>query len=154
MTRDYAKVSVGGRNARVLNGQDDLSDWTDEELIRGQKKAKNGRWSGRRPVVVPLALHQELNNRRLNKAKEILSGSIVRAAEVLREVMDDPYAENRDKLKAAELVFKTITGRADFVLQVEAAPEKWQELLATSIVAIDSDDYVLDVPSEEVGGDG
>jgi hypothetical protein len=141
-------VNVGLRTAAVLNGEDDLSEWTDEELLRGQRRNKNGNWTGRRPKLVPLALHQELNNRRLNKAKEILSGSVVRAAEVLREVMDDPLAENRDKLKAAELVIKTITGRADFTLQVEAVP-RWHELLASSVVAIGPDSDVLDVPSQE-----
>lgn len=143
-------VSLGKRNAAVLRGEDDLSEWSDEELLRGQRRNKNGKWGGRRPKLVPLALHRELNSRRLHEAKEILSDSIVRAAEVLREVMDDPDAENRDKLKAAEMVIKTVTGRADFELKIEAPPAAWQELIADSIDSFPVE-HVIDVPSSEAG---
>ena len=71
-------------------------------------------------------------HRGLHQARELLRSSIVRAAEVLREVMDDPNADNRDKLRAAELLLKTVTGRADFESKAEASPA-WAEVLRRSV---------------------
>jgi hypothetical protein len=147
-------ISLGKRNAAILNGEEDLTQWTDEELIRGQRRDKNGNWGGRPPKFIPAQVRREQNRRKITKGVDILSDSIVRAAEIFKEVMDDPEAENRDKLRAAEFVLKLVAGRADFEISVHAAEDPWLTVLRGSIVevvAIDSDVHVLDVVSGEVG---
>ena len=48
------KIAIGKTNMAILNGTEDVRLWSDEELLRGQRRAKNGRWTGRPPTVVPL----------------------------------------------------------------------------------------------------
>lgn len=51
------RVRVGNTNTAILSGEEDLSLWSEEELVRGRRRAKNGKWVGRPPAVVPKALH-------------------------------------------------------------------------------------------------
>lgn len=65
-------VWVGKANSAILAGTEDLSLWSEEELLRGQRRGKNGRWVGPRPKVVPTAIHQELVQRRMLNAHDLL----------------------------------------------------------------------------------
>jgi hypothetical protein len=42
-------VNVGLRNAAIMNGEEDLSVWDDEELKRGRGRDKHGGWRGSTP---------------------------------------------------------------------------------------------------------
>src|SRR4051812_38504065 len=77
------KITLGKSNLAILSGEADLSLWTEEELIRGQRRAANGRWMGRPPKVVPKAVHDELVKRKLSKAYDLLDESIYDAVAVL-----------------------------------------------------------------------
>src|SRR5688500_3570828 len=70
---DREVIHVGKSNTAILRGEADLSSWSEEELIRGQKRSASGRWQGRPPKVVPKALHDELVKRKMSKAYELLS---------------------------------------------------------------------------------
>lgn len=66
--RHRASISLGRTNAAILHGDEDLTLWSEEELIRGPRRDKNGSWSGRPPKVVPKAVHDELVRRPTAKA--------------------------------------------------------------------------------------
>lgn len=70
-------IRVGESTVAILNGEEDVSLWSDEELTRGQRKDKNGTWVGRPPTVVPKALHDELVRRKMSKAFELLRDNVV-----------------------------------------------------------------------------
>src|SRR5678816_4765825 len=61
---ERALVRVGTAGTAVLAGEDDLSEWTDEELKRGRRAvqvgANKGKFLGKEPIVVPKKLHDEL----------------------------------------------------------------------------------------------
>ncbi|HVX19210.1 MAG TPA: hypothetical protein VHA73_14360 [Acidimicrobiales bacterium] len=112
------KVSVGKTNLAILNGTEDLSVWSEEELLRGQRRDRNGRWAGRPPKVVPLRVHEELTRRRLDKAYELLRDNLVAAVEVLGEVVQDKKAAPKDRLRAAELIMERVMGKAPMKVEV------------------------------------
>jgi hypothetical protein len=68
-------LAVSRHTAAILDGEEDLSAWDDEELLRGQRRAKNGRFVGRPPLVVPQAVHAERVRRTMSKATELLRDS-------------------------------------------------------------------------------
>lgn len=105
-------IRVGKTNLALLNGDEDLSLWSDEELIRGQRRAKNGKWQGRKPKVVPIAVHNELVRRRLSQAGELLCESLVDAVTLLRVVVTDEDAQYSDRIKAANLIMDRVMGKA------------------------------------------
>jgi len=128
-------ISLGKTNTLILSGAEDVSLWSDEELLRGQKKARNGRWTGRKPTVVPLAVHLELNKRRMSHAREVLDDSLEAAVSLFAEVVRDVDAPLDLRLKAAKEITDRVMGRAPEHVQVHLAPEPWEELLVDSIVS-------------------
>ncbi|MGI9121194.1 MAG: hypothetical protein ACR2G7_13935 [Acidimicrobiales bacterium] len=136
MTGSGISISLGRTNAAILNGDEDLSLWSEEELIRGQRKARNGRWTGRKPKVVPAAVHLELTRRRMSQAYELMRDDLVAAVQVLGEVVRDPEASNRDRLKAAELIMDRVLGKATERVEVKLRPDPWEELVVEGIVDV------------------
>ena len=64
----------------------DFSDWSVEELVRGQRKNKRGNWTGKRPKLLPAQLVQELARRQGRHAMALLSAHLVDAAQVIIEI--------------------------------------------------------------------
>src|SRR6266542_5781032 len=64
----------------------DFSDWSVEELVRGQRKNKRGNWTGKRPKLLPAQLVQELARRQGRHAMALLSALLVDAAQVIIEI--------------------------------------------------------------------
>lgn len=144
-----ATVRIGPANAAILHGEADLRNWDDEELLRGQRRAKTGSFVGRPPTVVPMAVHDELNRRRFSRAAEALNESLEEAVRVLREIVSDGRASHADRLKAAGMILDRVLGRAPERVQLSVIDEKapWMEALVAGIVATDG---AIDVASEEV----
>lgn len=61
-------VAVNATTTRILHGEEDLSTWDAEELRRGQRKDKSGRFNGRAPVVVAQEIHKEQTCRMMSRA--------------------------------------------------------------------------------------
>src|SRR4051794_8597810 len=97
-------ISVGKTSAAILNGDEDLSLWDDEELRRGYRRDKNGIWSGRKPKVVPRAIHDELVRRTLDEAGEVLRDSLVDAVQLYRQILNDVEAPLNLRLQAADKI--------------------------------------------------
>ncbi len=82
MTDNRRKMVVSANTTAILSGEDNLSSWTDEELLRGQRRSKRGLWEGKPPAVVPMAVHKELIRRRVLECEEIIRESCVHATRV------------------------------------------------------------------------
>ncbi len=116
-------VKVSPTTVAILEGSEDLSVWDDEELLRGQRRAKNGNFSGSRPKVVPLELHHELNRRRMSRAGEVLRESVLDAVELWRSVLLDNDAPLAMRMRASELVVERVMGKAKETVDVKFESE-------------------------------
>src|SRR4051812_24167145 len=97
-------VYIGKTNRANLAGDEDVSLWTDEELLRGQRRGRNGKWQGRSPKVVPMRVYDELVRRRLSEAAELLRENLVEATKVLISLAVDPNVDANVRLKATQLI--------------------------------------------------
>lgn len=125
----------------------DLTAWSDEELMRGQRRSKRGTWEGRPPRLVPKAIHDELVRRKMSKAHDILRDSIVRAAEVLREILDDKNADDAVRLKAAGMLLDRGLGKATERVEISLASPIEEDL---EFVTTYDDSEIIDVESRDV----
>jgi len=143
-----ALVAVSSRTADVLDGIEDLSAWDDEELLRGQRRSKNGNFVGRPPEVVPQVIHVEMTKRRMSKAYELLKVSTLDAVELLHSVINDIDAPLPERLKAAQLVLdRTLPKSENLNVNLGIAdPPKFLAAIesALTIVTSDSDPDILD----------
>jgi hypothetical protein len=111
-----AMIQVNSTTADILDGTADLSTWDDEELLRGQRRCQVGKFKGafvgRPPKVVPMAIHHELNKRRMSRAGEVLRESLVGAVELWRSVLMDEGAPLPIRMEASKLIVDRVMGKA------------------------------------------
>lgn len=135
-----ALVSLGHTNTAIVNGDEDLSLWSDEELLRGQRRARNGKWMGRPPKVVPMAVHHEMNRRRMSRAREVLDESLEAAVSLFAEVVNDTEAPTDLRLKAAKEIMDRVMGKAPDKVSIRLEPEPWE--LAVADVEFITDEVI------------
>jgi hypothetical protein len=131
--RGRAKVSK--TTVAIVNGDLDISVWSDEELLRGQRKNKNGKWTGRAPVLLPAHLVHELTKRRFQRAHVLLADSLVDCVQMLRSVVNDKRASKSDRIKAAEIIMDRVLGKPKEQVSLDINPG-WQGIVAQAIVPL------------------
>jgi len=130
-----SRISIGNANLAILNGEADLSLWSDEELRRGQRRDRKGHWSGRPPKVIPKAIHDELVRRTYDEASKLLQDSLVDAVTLFGVLVRDEKADPAVRLKAASIIVERVMGRAPMTLHVDVQP-KWQAAITHAVVSI------------------
>lgn len=139
-------VRVGKRNAAVLAGLDNLEDWDDEELLRGQKRSRRGTWEGAPPKIVPKALHDELVRRTMSKAHELLRSNLVAATEVLIGLANGKDVDDGVRLRAVTLIMDRVLGKTPETVNVSVQKTPFQTLLEDLYVDRSG---IIDVESHE-----
>lgn len=106
------RANISKTTAAVLAGDDDLTEWSDEELLAGKRRNKRGTLSGGNPKVVPRAILQELTRRRFLKAEEVVKSSLVSAVELWKQIVEDETVPHPIRLRASELIVDRCWGKA------------------------------------------
>lgn len=148
--RGIMRISKAAADA--IDDPSTIEDWDDDELRRGRRKDKNGRFTGRDPVVVPTNCYRELLRRQLRTAEVSLASNLNEAAVALAAIIKSPMAEDKDKINAAKILIDRVMGKAPERLQVSTDTPLFQVVLAGGIVpgaALEEDD-IIDVESEEL----
>lgn len=124
---------VGKTNAAILAGETEvLSEWSEEELLRGRRRDVHGRWSGRPPKLVPRAVHDELVRRKMSEAHDLLRDNVVAATEVLVSLATDQDADAAVRLKAATTILDRVLGKAPERVELAVEPP-WATALQAAI---------------------
>lgn len=124
-----------------------MSDWTDEELQRGQKKSRRGTWEGMKPKIVPKALHDELVRRQMSKASELLRDNLVGATEVLIALATGKDVDDAVRLRAVTLIMDRVLGKTPDTVNVSVQKTPFQATLDS--LFLDRQSLVIDVDSRE-----
>lgn len=166
--RNEFAVSVRGRQAELIQdikaGKASFDDWDLEELIRGYRRSKNGRFSGRPPAVIPREIHDELARRVKSEVAHELRGLVgEHVAPVLRAILAAQNGINPEdvpglRLQAAvaqDLLDRFVVSKTD---KIEiAGTMKHEAIIANVTVARDvgeDDDDIIDVtPVDEEDDD-
>lgn len=146
---ERALVRLGKMNTKILTGQEDLSVWSDEELKRGQRKDKNGRWQGVKPKVIPKAIHDELVKRTLAKANQKLVENTEAAVEALVDIVKGADVEDKDRLRAIAMIMDRVLGKPADKVEFTGETPPWQLAIGTAIVSIKSSDVLGDDDADE-----
>jgi hypothetical protein len=140
-------VSLGRTSTEVLLGDADYSDWTEEELIRGQRRSRRGKWEGKPPKVVPLQLLHELNRRRSGDVQRILIDATKPAAEYLAKVASGKATADQGRIHACTVILNRVYGMAPQHVQIQTvAPSPYEQAGVHRAIVIRS---AIDVESEE-----
>jgi len=132
-----AMINVGKTNLAIHRGEEDLTMWDEEELRRGYKRDKNGKWTGRPPKIVPRAIHDELARRMYDEATQILKNDLVAAVQLFGDLVRNPDVDPAVRLKAAQVIVERVMGKAQQNVKLDVGVQaKWEQAIAHSIVSI------------------
>lgn len=145
-------VRVGKSVADVLEKPESLKEWDDEELLRGQKRAKNGKFVGQPPKIIPTEIFHELSKRKLSFAKQQMSYSLEAAVKTLTDILQDQKADPNVRLKAVGMIFDRAWGKPKETVEITGDEAPWMKTLRVSIVT-DSNAEIIDAELVDDDGD-
>jgi hypothetical protein len=148
---------VSSTSRAIADGEVDLSDWTDRELLEGRRADRNGKFTGKKPKLIPRQLVMELNRRRMGRAQALLLYSSVDAIEVLRSIVNDKQAARRTRIRAAEILLEQGLGKPRERMSLDVTRDDdvlpWQPLMVNAIVGTPEQAKQLVEESEAQPGD-
>lgn len=112
-------IQVTREVADLVKGQVDLSDWDDEELMRGRKRSKRGGFQGRPTNVVPRQAYEEFVRRQLERVEQHLAANVAEATAELTKIAKDPDVPEAIRLKAIEMIHNRVLGTPKQRLDVD-----------------------------------
>jgi hypothetical protein len=145
---ERAMVRVGAANTRIITGQDDLSDWSDEELQRGMRRDKNGKWRGVAPKIIPKKLHDELVRRTLINANELMRDNLEEAVRELVAIATSEAYEAKDRLRAISMIMDRVMGKPADKVEI-SGQSPWLVALQGGIISVNGAGAVPEEPDEE-----
>jgi hypothetical protein len=147
----HRSVSLGYRNSAILDGQEDLSAWDDEELTRGQRRDKNGQFRGRPPKLVPKAIHDEMAKRAMSNAVALLGQNTFAAAAELIKIAEDQTVDPAVRIRAIAMILDRTLGKPTDRVSITTEQEPpWLAAVRESIIEIVSTDELEDIPAIDV----
>lgn len=106
-----AYIRVSAKVARLIAGEEDLTEWSDEEIVRGRALSKRGKFEGQTPSVVPHAVYQEWARRQLEQGFAELIGDLPELLRAVLAIAKDPEVDENTRLRAADMALDRILGR-------------------------------------------
>jgi hypothetical protein len=121
---DRVKLRLSPLMSAVIRGEEDLSTWTEEEILRGQKAGANGKFNNAHlPSVVPTELLNEYRLRIMGNARAIMQRSFLPAVALMGELVADEDADPKLRFEAARYVIDRIAGRPPQHVTVDTGDE-------------------------------
>ncbi len=130
---------MGTRATAVINGEEDITEWDDEELTWGRRRDRNGRFTGVRPKVVPAECLREHTRRKLFETESVIRENVVHAANYLGDVVRGDEEPKAGRLRAAETLLDRFLGKPTERHQVQANVQVgepvWLRILQSKVAA-------------------
>lgn len=114
------------RLVALITGELDVNDLDDEELARGYPKDKNGRFTGRPPRMIPMALHQRIQKEFFARIEEKMRDALPDAVAMLAQLATSPAAEDKDKLKAIDMLMNRVMGKPPERVEISSGDKPFE----------------------------
>lgn len=115
----------------IRAGEMTLDDWSDEELIRGYRKNRNGRF-GPPPKWVPQDVMQELNRRILKRGGKKMLTAYLESVDGLVQLARSAESE-KVRLEAQKEIQNRVSGKVPDRVAI-SADDPWADMLADAYV--------------------
>lgn len=124
-------VKVGAKIARLIAGEDDLSDWSDEELLNGRPADQNGAFSGQPPTLIPREVYIEWIRRQMDRGFQDMLGDLREVVAAVRELVTEPDTDDSVKLRAASMIMDRVYGKPREAVDVSFGDnrEQWERIV-------------------------
>lgn len=103
---------------RIARGEVNLEQYTDEEILSGEITMADGRLLPK-PKVFPETFIREQERRGLAVARKKVREGALKSFDVVLDILEDDTAEDKDRLRAAEMLQNRFLGKADQRVHVQ-----------------------------------
>ena len=108
---------------KLISGVISVDDLDDEEVARGQCRDEDGRFSGKKPGMVPADLQQKLIKSLFARGDAIMRQSYLVSMETLSSIASGTAYEPADRIKAATYLIERLAGKTpDVVVHAQDKP--------------------------------
>lgn len=146
-------IRVGRQYLEITSGKEDLSKWTDTDLINGRRGGKNGKV----PKVLPRAIYDELVRRVVGRAQHQFAAELQYAVQkhiaIIKAI--EPTEPTSVQLRAIEMLYERILGKPveHHALYSGGEMPPWQMAIAQGIVGTADQIPELEARGEIVEGE-
>lgn len=140
-------VDVYDEEKLIAEGVLELDGWDNEELIRGYRRNRDGKF-GKAPKYIPREVQQQAFRILVNRGERRMKEAYLTAIEELVKLAHGAQSE-KVRLDAQRELLNRVVGKVPDKVLV-AHDEPWQDILADSLVPVSD---VLPIELEQ-GGDG
>jgi hypothetical protein len=145
--RDHNSMEVYDEDYAIAQGVLSMDDWDDEELIRGYRRNRNGRF-GAPPKYIAREVQQEAFRRLVNRGERKMKEAYIKSVEGLIDLAHHASSEKVRLDAQRELLNRVIGKVPDKVLVAHEEP--WEQMLADSMVPI-SEMPAIDMTTDDDG---
>lgn len=125
---------VTAEDKMYAEGLLNMEDWDDEELIRGYRKMRNGRF-GTPPKYIPREVQQKALRLIIQRGKRKLDGAYIKATDLLVQLAQNAESE-KVKLEAIKEVMDRVGGKVPEHMKVSSEVAPYEAFLADSLETV------------------
>ena len=118
-------VPANERWQAFMEGKLTVQDMDDDELARGQFKARDGTFRGRPPKTIPRDFATQLSRELLKRADSKLRERLILAIETLTQEMINGDRSG-DRIRAANILLERVMGKVPERVVVSAGRPEWE----------------------------
>lgn len=126
--------------ADIFDPDFDLSQLSDDELMRGQRRATDGSWRGRKPKALPADYHRRAMKELFRRADEALQIHLPAASKAMARIATDDEMDPKDQMKAAMWLIERVAGKTPERVEIARA-DPWAD--AIEGVAVDAEETAI-----------
>lgn len=149
-TRGRAKIRVNAQTLAVIDNPASVTEWDDEELKRGQRRDKNGSFTGRPPSVLPREIHIEIQRRHIEKAASYFVEHAQEMATVLFNIAKNPEQDAKARVAAAKIMLDRALGAPTTTTKMDVSVHEPKYLAALRDGIVSGDDEDDDIVDAEL----
>jgi len=123
------EVRIGRTVVRMFKGEEDVSTWTDEELMRGAPMSVM-----RIPNVIPMMVYTELVKRITSKVQHRFAAELQMAVNEHMKLINGRKVPPAVKLQAIKELYERVLGKPEEHLVVHDGDAPWRQMVASAIV--------------------
>lgn len=136
--RENRELDIYDEERAIAEGILELEDWDDEELIRGYRRGRNGKF-GPQPKYIPREVQQEAFRRLVHRGNRKLRQAYMRTIEGLIDLAHNGDSE-KVKLEAIKELLNRIVGKVPDIVVGAQMEQPWESILGDSIIAFGEED--------------
>lgn len=135
-------TTVGDRMQKLLDGELTVEDLDDEEIIKGQLRASNGSFTGRKAAMIPRAMHDEFMRRVLARGQDKLREDFFSAIDTVTEIMKDTQNDAGIRLRAADMILGRVAGKPVEKVELSVEMKPWETMMQGIMKEIPAEDII------------